>query len=79
MVQIRLSINIDGKAEYSWRQAHALYLVGSAGCSVLWAAPTQRNHLWGKHPTTIDAIKPSIAAETARLDDKTRQSDFQAP
>jgi len=37
----RRTINIDGKAEYSWRQAHALYLVKSAGCSVLRAASTK--------------------------------------
>jgi len=36
-VQTRQIINIDGKAEYSWRQA--LHL-GSAGYSVLWAAST---------------------------------------
>jgi len=47
------TINIDGKAEYSWRQAHALYLVRSAG--VLWAAPTKsllRNAItnnWAEH------------------------------
>ena len=37
----RRTLNIDGKAEYSWRQAHALYLVKSAGCSVLRAASTK--------------------------------------
>jgi len=35
MLQARQTINIDGKAEYSWRQVHAQYLVGSAGCSAL--------------------------------------------
>ena len=33
------TINIDGK-EYSRRQAHALYLVGSAECSVLCSIET---------------------------------------
>jgi len=31
----RQTINIDDKAEYSWRQVHALYLVESTGCNVL--------------------------------------------
>jgi len=62
----------------SWRQAHAVYLMGSAGYSVLWAAPIQRNHHWRTLPTTINAIEPSIEAKMARLHEKIRQSDFSA-
>ena len=61
MVQARRTINIDSKAEYSWRQAHALYLVRLIECNVLL-------------PTTIDAIEPSIKAKIARLREKTQQS-----
>ena len=35
-------INIDGKAKYPWFKASALHLVGSGGCSLLWAAQTGR-------------------------------------
>ena len=32
---------INGKAEYPWREGNALYLVGSEGCAVLGAAKTR--------------------------------------
>ncbi|GBM33200.1 hypothetical protein AVEN_251616-1 [Araneus ventricosus] len=76
--RVRRTINIDGKAEYSRRQAHALYLVGSDGFNALRAAPTQRNHHCGTLQTTTDAIERSIEANTARLGDKTQQRDFPA-
>ncbi|GBM88458.1 hypothetical protein AVEN_17500-1 [Araneus ventricosus] len=70
MVEARRIINIDVKVEYSWRQAHALYLMRSVDCNILWAARTQQNHHWGTLLTTNDTNDPSI--ETA----KTRQRDF---
>ena len=41
------------KAEYSWCEGNALYLVGTEGCAVLWAAETGWNHQWRKLPNTI--------------------------
>jgi len=48
-------------------QAHAVHLVGSAGGSVLRAAPTQPNHHRRSLSTTIDAFEPSIERETAAI------------
>ncbi|GBL78725.1 hypothetical protein AVEN_65281-1 [Araneus ventricosus] len=45
----------------------ALYLVGSGGFSVLWAAPTQRNHHWGILSATIDATELSIEAKNKQI------------
>ncbi|GBL77755.1 hypothetical protein AVEN_152968-1 [Araneus ventricosus] len=78
MVQARQIINNDVKARYSWRQAHSLYFGGTAGYSVLWAAPIQRNHHWGMLQRTTDAIELSIEAKTARLVYKTRLMVFPA-
>ena len=36
--ETRPTSQINGKAEYPWREGNALYLVGSEGCAVLWAA-----------------------------------------
>ena len=38
--ETRSTSQINGKAEYPWREGNALYLVGSEGCAVLWAAKT---------------------------------------
>jgi len=76
----RRIINLDGKAEYSLAPISCFVFGGGifGEYSVLWVAPTQRNHHWGTLPTTIDAIESSTEAKTARLREKTRQSDFPA-
>ena len=33
--ETRLTSQINGKAEYPWREGNALYLVGSEGCAAL--------------------------------------------
>ena len=33
--ETRPTSQINGKAEYPWREGNALYLVGSEGCAVL--------------------------------------------
>ena len=33
--ETRPTSQINGKAEYSWREGNALYLVGSEGCAAL--------------------------------------------
>jgi len=50
--------------------------IGSAGCSLLWAAQTERNYHGRSLSTTIDAFEPSIEGKTAAIRAKTRQSDF---
>jgi len=54
----------------------ALYLVGSAGSSLLWAAQTERNHHGRSLSTTIDAFESSIEGKTAAIQAETWQSDF---
>ncbi len=39
--------NIDVGAEYSWPEGYAVYLVGPAGCCVLWATETEWNDYGG--------------------------------
>ena len=38
--ETRTTRQINGKAEYPWREGNALYLVGSEGCAVLRATKT---------------------------------------
>ena len=38
--ETRPTRQINGKAEYPWREVNALYLVRSEGCAVLQAAKT---------------------------------------
>ena len=47
-------INIGGKVEYPWFEAPALHSVRSTGCSLLWAAQTDRNHHGRSLSTTIN-------------------------
>ena len=39
--ETRPTSQINGKAEYPWREGNALYLVGLEGCAVLRAAKTE--------------------------------------
>ena len=68
MVQARPYFNMGGKVEYPWLEASALHLVESEGCSLLWAAQTDRNHHRRSLSITIDAFEPSIKEQW--------QSDF---
>ena len=38
--ETRPTSQVNGKAEYPWREGNALYLVGSEWCTVLRAAKT---------------------------------------
>ena len=49
---------INGKAEYPWREGNALYLVGSEGCAVLWAAETINGE---RYRTQLIRLKRAIA------------------
>ena len=57
--ETRPTSQIKGKAEYPWREGNALYLVGSEGCAVLWAAKTGWNHQWRTLPNTINPFEES--------------------
>ena len=45
----------------------ALHLVGSAGCSLIWAAQTDWNHHRRSLSTIIDAFEQSIEQKTAAI------------
>ena len=52
---------------------HALHLVGSAGCSLLWAAQINWNHHGRLLSTTIDASELSIEERMVAIWTETRQ------
>jgi len=52
----------NSKAEYPWREGNALYLVGSEGYAVLWAAKIGWNHQWRTLPNSkLIRLKRAIA------------------
>ena len=53
--ETRPTSQINGKVEYPWRKGNALYLVGSEGCAILWAAKT------GWNRTQLIRLKKAIA------------------
>ena len=67
---------INGKAEYPWREGNALYLVGSEGCAVLWAAKTGWNHQWRTLPNTINPFEESNSRKAPGICDQTRGNNF---
>ena len=62
--ETRPTSQINGKAEYSLREGNSLYLVGSEGCAVLWAAKTGWNHQWRTLSNTINPFKESNSRKT---------------
>ena len=67
---------INGKAEYPWREGNALYLVRSEGCAVLWAAKTGWNHQLRTLPNTINPLEESNSRKTPGICDQTRGNNF---
>ena len=74
--ETRPTIQFNGKAEYPWREGNALYLVGSEGCAVLWAAKTEWNHQWRTLPNTINPFEVSNSRKTPGICDQTRGNNF---
>ena len=72
----QINSQINGKAEYPWREGNALYLVGSEGCAVLWAAKTGWNHPWRTLPNIIDPFEESNSRKTPGICDQTRGNNF---
>ena len=71
--ETRPTSQINAKAEYPWREGNALYLVGSEGCAVLWAAKIGWNHQWRTLPYTINSFEESNSWKTPGICDQTRQ------
>ena len=67
---------INGKTEYPWREGNALYLVGSEGFAVLWAAKTAWNHQWRTLSNTINPIEESNSRKTPGICDQTRGNNY---
>ena len=74
--ETRPTSQINGKAEYPWREGNALYLVGSEGCAVLWAAKTGWNHQWRTLLNTINPFEESNSRKTPGICDQTRGNNF---
>ena len=72
----RPTSQINGKAEYPWREGNALYLVGSEGIAVLWASKTWWNHQWRTLPNTINSVEKSNIQKTPGICDQTRGNNF---
>ena len=69
--ETRRTNQINGKAEYPWREGNALYLMGSEGCAVLWAAKTGWDHQWRTLPNTIDLLEECNNRKTPGICDQT--------
>ena len=50
-------INIVRQTKYAWFEASSMYLVGLAGCNLLWAAQNEWDYHEGSLSTSIDAIE----------------------
>ena len=74
--ETRPNSQINGKAEYPWREGNALYLVGSEGCAVLWAAETGWNHQWRTLPNIINPFEVSNSRKTPGIWEQTRGNNF---
>ena len=74
--ETRPTSQINGKAEYPLCKVNALYLVGSEGCAVLWAAKTGWNHQWRTLPNTINPFEESNGRKTPGICDQTRGNNF---
>ena len=59
--ETRPTSQINGKAEYPWREGNALYLVGSERCAVLWAAKPSETTNGGRYRTQLIRLKRAIA------------------
>ena len=57
--ETRPTSQINGKVENPWREGNALYMVGSEGCALLWAAKIGWNHQWRTLPNTINPFEES--------------------
>ena len=54
----------------------SLYLVGWAGCNLLWAAQNEWDYHGGSLSTSVDAFESIPKRKTAAKRSETRQSDF---
>ena len=74
--ETRPTSQINSRAEYPWREGNALYLVGSEGCAVWWAAETGWNHQWRTLPNTINPFEESNSRKTPGICDQTWGNNF---
>ena len=66
----------NGKAEYPWPEGNALYLVGSEGCAISWAAETGWNYQSRTLPNIISPFEESNSWNTPGICDQTRGNNF---
>ena len=74
--ETRPTSQINGKAEYPWREGNALYLVGSKRGALLWASKTWWNHHLKTLPNTINSFEKSNSQKTPGICDQAGGNNF---